>query len=812
MKKLILIIICALFTNSIFAKNIIKGVIKDSMTKEYLAHTNIYIENTYIGTVSNDVGTYSLELPKLPATLIISYIGYKTQKIEISQKGKITLDIKLMPLLLESESIVVTASREDPAIGIMRKVIANKIIWKKKLHSFKAKAYTRMRVENEKAIVSMSEAVSEIYWNLAKGAREKFFAKETSKSLPYLTDMQVGSKDIINLYDDDVSFFNHKFVGPTHPDALNYYDFELSGERQKDSIKVYDIKVIPKSKLQPLFFGNISILDKHYAMIDANLTTSESITFSEMIKSIKAKYHQQFTNFGKDFWLLIDSRAKQEVEIDMGVLAFPKAVFNKVSRISNYEINIDVTDEINKIDTTTVASKILPSSLKDQKIFSNFEGVPLTKKEEQVYSNPDTSLTLINSFRPTGPLASFMISREDELEKSLRNKGGYTPIDNTGGLGFEARYNRVEEFNIGINYIYPLTKNFRVSLAAGYLTGLKDFYYKSQLKYLFNAKEPSTFLYTGYSDETEARYESDNYSQLFTSILPLFGNDDYFDYYTNRKLNFGLNYGFGSKRSLIKAGFNFEDHSSVNKTSNCNTFDKSFKQRNNPAINEGNLNSVEIKYIYSELNDIPEFARHFIDISSFNKFEISIEHSSSDYLNSSFDFTRYNFELSYTLKTFFKRRPDYNYLRTKILSSTFSGDLPLQKFTIIDGSIYSYAPFGIFKTLRDKPLEGEKRLALFWEYNFKSIPFELLGLKYFAKNKYEFLIHGASGRTWIGKERLQELNKFYQPFYSDNTHNEVGASLKFKYKFITVIMDATHNLNSDRTYLGFSLNLIGMSF
>ncbi len=283
MKKLIFLIFSMIFICSVFARDIIRGVVKDADTNEALAHANIYFENTFIGTVSNINGYYSLEVPKLPARLVVSYIGYKTQKVDISDAGETHLDINLKAVILNSESIVVTASREDPAIGIMRKVIAKKILWKKKLSSFKAKAYSRTKVENDKSIVSMSESISEIYWQQEKGAREKFIAKKTSKSMPYLTAMEVGSKDILNLYEDDISFFNHKFVGPTHPEALDYYDYKLTGERQRDSLKVFDITVSPKSKLQPLFFGSISILDNHFAMIDSDLAITENNSFSEMI-------------------------------------------------------------------------------------------------------------------------------------------------------------------------------------------------------------------------------------------------------------------------------------------------------------------------------------------------------------------------------------------------------------------------------------------------------------------------------------------------------------------------------------------------
>jgi hypothetical protein len=67
-------------------------------------------------------------VPAIPSAIIVSYIGYETSRIFVTQPGKNKLDIVLKPVILESESIVITTSREDPAIGIMKRVIENKII------------------------------------------------------------------------------------------------------------------------------------------------------------------------------------------------------------------------------------------------------------------------------------------------------------------------------------------------------------------------------------------------------------------------------------------------------------------------------------------------------------------------------------------------------------------------------------------------------------------------------------------------------------------------------------------------------------
>jgi hypothetical protein len=808
MKLILTVILLFLIKSFVLSQSIIQGKIFDADSKNLLPSANIYIEGTYIGTISNNEGCYSLEIPSIPAVVVISYIGYRTRRLVIDNTGISSTDIALDPVILEAEGITVTADSEDPALGIMRKVIANKREWKQRLRSYSAKAYTRLKVENDKSIVSMSESISNLYWSAKSGVAEEFVAKRSSKRMPYLTEMEVGSKNIINLYEDDVPFFNHKFIGPTHPQAFDYYDFELLNERLRDSIIVFDIKVTPKSKLQPLFFGRISVLDDAFAMIDADLTTSESISFSEMIKSFRSNYRQQFSNFGKDFWLLIESRSRQEVEIDMGVLAFPEAIFVKNTRVSNYLINVDISRDLTRIDTV---KESLQKLRKNVSAFDNFEKIPLTAKELIAYNNPDTTMTLLRSFPPTGILVGYMKSKEKDLEDALRSHGDYTPLSTDSDFDFLGWYNRVEGFHLGMNYKYKYHHHYHIMLEGGYQTAPKKPVYKARFHYQINKKGKNTFFYGGYYDQTDCRYNSGHYNQLFASILPLFGFGDYFDYYQNKKMFGGFKYTLTDKNSELSIELQSADHSSLKKNTNCNILNKNYHQRINPAIDEGRLNSIRIDFKYDESYGLPSEAK-LGDLPSYNRIDFQIEHSSPHLFGSDFDFTQFNLLADYTMNTFFKRRPDPNYLRARIAVSTYRGDLPLQRFSIIDGNLYSYAPFGVFKTQINKPLEGEKNAALFWEYNFKSIPFEVLGLSYFARNKYEFLIHGSGGHTWIDRSRLHQINQNYKVLYEDDLHKELGLALKIKYKFVSIRLDVTRNLETQNDYFGFTAKLIGLSF
>ena len=125
----------------------IVGYVKDAQTQEPLPAANIQIKDTYRGTISNEDGKFVLELYKLPNTIIVSYIGYKSKQLKVTEDLYNDIEIYLEPIILEGEPIIVIA--EDPAMGIMRKVIKRKIIWRDKLNTYQAGAYSRLIFEND---------------------------------------------------------------------------------------------------------------------------------------------------------------------------------------------------------------------------------------------------------------------------------------------------------------------------------------------------------------------------------------------------------------------------------------------------------------------------------------------------------------------------------------------------------------------------------------------------------------------------------------------------------------------------------------
>ncbi|WAC02087.1 carboxypeptidase-like regulatory domain-containing protein [Lacinutrix neustonica] len=105
---------------------------------------SVFIDNTYIGTTTNEEGNYALDITK-PGdyTVVFQYLGYKTLR------KKITID--RFPFLLNTTLVeedislqeVVINSEENPAIQIIRHAIAKRVEHLEKTETYLANFYSR---------------------------------------------------------------------------------------------------------------------------------------------------------------------------------------------------------------------------------------------------------------------------------------------------------------------------------------------------------------------------------------------------------------------------------------------------------------------------------------------------------------------------------------------------------------------------------------------------------------------------------------------------------------------------------------------
>ena len=719
---------------------------------------------------------------------MIRYVGYHSEQVEIQTPKDTLVHFRLKPSVLSMPDVVVTG--EDPAIDIMRKVIRHKQKWWPDLKTYKADAYTRQVIANDTGIVSIMESISNVFWDHSKGSREIIKARRQTANINPLNNF-AATGFVPNFYDDNIEIAGYKMVGVTNPKALDYYNFKLKGYRYQDNKLIYDIGVTPKKKLQPTFIGTIEVNADSYALVSVDLKPGPSFLFPPPIKQLALTYRQQFNNFGKEFWLPVDMRIQGKVKISMIGLDFPVIKLRQLSRVTDYAVNVSLPDTLFQSDKSLFVSK---DSLNTDSLFTNSElVVPLTPVQQKAYAGIDSTQTLEKAFKPKGFLSRFVKTDDNQKDHGKKHHPKHLfSIDDY----FQPQlwYNRVDEAHIGLDVTAPqLSKYTSFGGFGGYDTGSKRTFYGFNGK--FDHKRWSAGL--SYKDTSVPISGSDNYTQGEASVLPLLGYRDYFDYYWQNGWRGSISYHIPWNFGEIRAGYVNEEEKSVSKTTDYDLRGNKIPKRSNPSISDGRMKSVFFETTFSDGSDATDRL-----ISGSRSLDLLIEHSDKNVLTSDFSFTRYQATIDWHFKTFFPRRLFPNTLDVRLLGGTYSGNLPIQRLGMMDGSLAAYTPFGAFKTIRDTGIYGDQYVALFWEHNFRTIPFELLGLHGLAEKGYSIIIFGSHGRGWLRNDQIKELNDSGIPYYNHWIH-EVGVSVNGLFGFMR--LDVAFRLDAPGVTAGVSI-------
>lgn len=110
MKYIITIALLLSFNGYLLSQNInkVKGIVRSAKDKERLAFASVGILGTGLGTITNELGMFTLNIPaeNINDSLNISYIGYKSFTGKIKIHGD-TLFFELEPIMYQLSSVVI---------------------------------------------------------------------------------------------------------------------------------------------------------------------------------------------------------------------------------------------------------------------------------------------------------------------------------------------------------------------------------------------------------------------------------------------------------------------------------------------------------------------------------------------------------------------------------------------------------------------------------------------------------------------------------------------------------------------------------
>jgi hypothetical protein len=272
--------------SSLFVSAQLKGSITDVDNKP-IPYVNIYIENSYTGTTSNDNGDYVLALSKPGTyTIVFQFLGYQTQTNSIDIKQfPYKLNITLLEENISLNEVVINAN-ENPANRIVRAAIKKRKSQLGKINSFSADFYSKglIRIDSlpekfmgreikadfgldstRSGIIYLSETISKIKYQKPDKLTEKVIASKVSGDSNGFSFNSALDVDY-NFYNNTVKI-NSAIISPISDYAFKYYRYKLEGVFYDNRGNLINkIKVIPRRQNDPVFSGSIYIVEDQWAL------------------------------------------------------------------------------------------------------------------------------------------------------------------------------------------------------------------------------------------------------------------------------------------------------------------------------------------------------------------------------------------------------------------------------------------------------------------------------------------------------------------------------------------------------------------
>jgi len=222
MQKYFFVALICCLANDIVGQKLIYGTVSDSTTSRKLSSVNVYINNSTIGTTTDQNGNYSLTIPKGHFEIVYSFVGFRSYKIETatSNNDRVQIDVKLAPVAQELESVVIQGSTDKE--------------WKKLIREFKEIFLGKTRFASNCSIFNAPYIDVEI--NRIAGKR--VLSARASRPIEIQNDV-LGYKIFYDLHEFSSSKAELRYSGNVYFVALEPKDAEQSALWARNRLNVY---------------------------------------------------------------------------------------------------------------------------------------------------------------------------------------------------------------------------------------------------------------------------------------------------------------------------------------------------------------------------------------------------------------------------------------------------------------------------------------------------------------------------------------------------------------------------------------------
>ena len=421
-RSLLFVVLFIAFPILLNSQNItITGSVKDESTSEPIQFSNVFLKNAHKGTTTDETGKFSIQSSIPFDTLIITYIGYKTDTILLNKEINQQYNVYLIPNNFDLNEVVIKP-KEEPAKVLMRKVIENKKLNdQQNIEGYKSKGYTKIELDIGNLTAGTANSVKENAFNVLRDHIDTvsdetpflpFFFTETVSDFYYrktpkskkeviqasrtsginnasITQVLGNYYEQFNIYDNYWYLLSKNFIPPVCDSWNFFYKVALVDSAFIDDDWCYRINFYPKQKQENVFEGYMWIADGSFAVKEVlmNLDSTANINYYK-----RGVFYQKYDNKKDSLWVMTDD--KLIVEFAPGKTT-ATIIARKTSTYSDYIFNPDIFTEVSHYKDDIVYSDSV--IINDESYWADKRPMLLTDNEAGVYELID-SLDNIKAF------------------------------------------------------------------------------------------------------------------------------------------------------------------------------------------------------------------------------------------------------------------------------------------------------------------------------------------------------------------------------------------------------------------------------
>ncbi|MDM1502051.1 carboxypeptidase-like regulatory domain-containing protein [Myroides marinus] len=569
-----------LFSYVVFGQ--LKGNIKDTAGKP-ISYTTVYVEKSQQNTISNEQGMYELALPhKGDYTIVYQFLGYKTLRKHITYAGSpqevnVVLDTEEFVL----EDIVITAGK-NPADDLIRNAIKNKKKNTDGMSAFTADFYSKGMLKTLKmskfiqskvsvngggisgldslgrGIVYLSETVSNLKYQKPNKLKEHIIASKVSGNNNGYS-FNTADESFYDFYDNHVVIgeMDTKLISPIADAAFSYYKYTLEATFRDQGVLINKIKVTPKSSVQPVFSGDLYLVDGTGAIYGVDFKTTGVSLQQPFIEEVNISQNFSYDENNKS-WV----KRSQNLDLTFGAFGVQiQGVF--LSVFNNYNFTPNFTRASFDKEVLSFAKDV---NKREDEFWEKNRLFALTEEEIKDYHVKD-SIRLVKE-SPT-------------YKDSIRQKhnklglgdifGGYNyrgkedkySIGYSGLVGLDRPgFNTVQGFNMKADVYATINDKDK----KGYTFGKASFDYGfasdrlrvyGKLVHQFKGETKSAVFIEGGSKIDQ--YNKENIPELLNTAFSLLTRKNYAKYYNHNDVYVGYRGQFINEALRVNASIGYED-------------------------------------------------------------------------------------------------------------------------------------------------------------------------------------------------------------------------------------------------------------